>query len=493
MSLYLLIVLSIIIKIICIDKFPVENSTIILTDSSIEKAIEQYENIIIYFYAPWCGHCRVFEPEYQKASPILQKDNIYLAKIDSSNNNLSTQKYKVNGFPTIIFFKKGIPYEFEGGRSGKELINWARKKAGNPLQILQTKEDLKQFKSNNDICLVYFGDSTEDIKRFSDVSMLIEEYPFAIVKNSSLINKYSKNGTIILYKQFDEKESELKNFNKRKLLEFIKQNALPKVMVLNDRSVQYIFQKKNPALVLFASNETQYWNNYVELLIKISDNIKRKIALVMTDIKEGIESRLADYVGINQKDLPLVAILDTRKEFKKYIMKEEINYENIINFIKDWEENKLKRSLKSEKEPKDNNGNVLILVGKTYEKEVINNDKDVMVIFYAPWCNHCKEFMPKYEEAAKIMKGNDKLIMAKIDGSANEVESVAITGFPIILFYPGNKKKEEPIQYNGKRTTEDIIKFIKTYSFNKMEDIGEDEEEVVDNKKNEENNINSDL
>ena len=476
MSLYLLIVLSIIIKIICIDKFPVENSTIILTDSSIEKAIEQYENIIIYFYAPWCGHCRVFEPEYQKASPILQKDNIYLAKIDSSNNNLSTQKYKVNGFPTIIFFKKGIPYEFEGGRSGKELINWARKKAGNPLQILQTKEDLKQFKSNNDICLVYFGDSTEDIKRFSDISMLIEEYPFAIVKNSSLINRYSKNGTIILYKQFDEKESELKNFNKRKLLEFIKQNALPKVMVLNDRSVQYIFQKKNPALVLFANNETQHWNNYVELLIKISDNIKRKIALVMTDIKEGIESRLADYVGINQKDLPLVAILDTRKEFKKYIMKEEINYENIINFIKDWEENKLKRSLKSEKEPKDNNGNVLILVGKTYEREVINNDKDVMVIFYAPWCSHCKEFMPKYEEAAKIMKGNDKLIMAKIDGSANEVESVAITGFPIILFYPGNKKKEEPIQYNGKRTTEDIIKFIKTYSFNKMEDIGEDEE-----------------
>ena len=493
MSLYLLIVLSIIIKIICIDKFPVENSTIILTDSSIEKAIEQYENIIIYFYAPWCGHCRVFEPEYQKASPILQKDNIYLAKIDSSNNNLSTQKYKVNGFPTIIFFKKGIPYEFEGGRSGKELINWARKKAGNPLQILQTKEDLKQFKSNNDVCLVYFGDSTEDIKRFSDISMLIEEYPFAIVKDSSLINKYSKNGTIILYKQFDEKESELKNFNKRKLLEFIKQNALPKVMVLNDRSVQYIFQKKNPALVLFASNETQYWNNYVELLIKISDNIKGKIALVMTDIKEGIESRLADYVGINQKDLPLVAILDTRKEFKKYIMKEEINYENIINFIKDWEENKLKRSLKSEKEPKDNNGNVLIVVGKTYEKEVINNDKDVMVIFYAPWCSHCKEFMPKYEEAAKIMKGNDKLIMAKIDGSANEVESVAITGFPIILFYPGNKKKEEPIQYNGKRTTEDIIKFIKTYSFNKMEDVGEDEEEVVDNKKNEENNINSDL
>ena len=173
-------------------------------------------------------------------------------------------------------------------------------------------------------------------------------------------------------------------------------------MVFNDKSVQYIFQKKNPALVLFSSNATENWNYYINTMTQVSEKIKGKIILVMTDIKEGIAARLADYVGISEKDLPLVAILDTRVDFKKYKMKGEINYENIINFIKDWEDNKLKRSLKSEKEPKNNKGNVKIVVGKTFEKEVIKNDKDVMVLFYAPWCNHCKEFMPKFEEAAKI-------------------------------------------------------------------------------------------
>ena len=321
--------------IICKDKFPEENSTLILTDSTIEKAINQFDNIIIYFYASWCGHCKIFDPEYQKASLILKKEDIYLAKLDSSNNNLSTQKYKINGFPTIIFFKSGMPYEFQGGRSSKELINWARKKAGNLLQIISTKEALKEFKSTYDICLVYFGNITEEIKRFSDVSMLIEEYPFGLVQNSSLIKKYSKEeGTIVLYKHFDEKEVELRNFNKIKLIEFIKQNALPKVMLFNDKSVQYIFQKKHPALVLFASNETEDWNFYVNTMTKVSEEIKGKIVIVMTDIKEGIASRLADYVGINEKDLPLVAILDTRSDFKKYKMKDEISYENIIDFIK---------------------------------------------------------------------------------------------------------------------------------------------------------------
>ena len=278
---------------------------------------------------------------------------------------------------------------------------------------------------------------------------------------------------------------ELKNFNKKKIIDFIQENALPKVMLFNDRSAQYIFQKKHPALILFEEKDSEDWNYYGNIMAQISDKIKGKIVIVMTDISEGISSRLADYVGIKEKDLPLVSILDTRKDFKKYIMKGDINYDNILQFFQDWEQNKLKRALKSEKEPKNNNDIVRVIVGKTFEKEVINNDKDVMLIFYAPWCNHCKEFMPKYEEAANKLKVNDKLIFAKIDGSANEVESITISGFPTLFFFPGNKKSEKPIQYNGKRTTEDIIEFIKKYSYNKIK--GKIEKENDENKKEIEN------
>ena len=503
MNLYLLISLSILNCIICIDNFPIDNETLILTDSSIKKAINQFENLVIFFSAPWCYHCKSFEPEYHKAAKILKQENIYLALIDSSSNNESVKNYQINGFPTILFFKKGTPYEFQLARSQKELINWARKKSGIFLQLLDTKNDLENFKSNNDICLVYFGNIEEEIKRFTEASKLIEEYPFGIVKDQKLIKKYSCNNTIKLYKHFDEKELELKNFNIKKILDFIKENALPKVMVFNDKSVQYIFQKKNPALILYEKNDTERWNYYGNIITQVSQKIKGKMVLVMTDIKEGIASKLAEYVGITKKDLPLVSILDTRNEFKKYNMKGEITVDNILKFIDDWEQNKLKRSLKSEKEPITNNEDIFIVVGKSYEKEIINNDKDVMVVFYAPWCHHCKEFLPKYEEIAKILKGNNKLLLAKIDGSSNEVENVLISGFPTILFYPGNKKHEKPIQYNGKRTAEDIIRFIKRNAFNKINDENKDGEEEnneknVNNRNKKENqsinnNINSDL
>jgi protein disulfide-isomerase A1 len=118
--------------------------------------------------------------------------------------------------------------------------------------------------------------------------------------------------------------------------------------------------------------------------------------------------------------------------------------------------------LKTADEPKENNGDVYVVVGKTFKKEVIDNDKDVMLLFYAPWCSHCKALHPKYEEVAKKLKEkNPKLRLAKIDGTQNEVESVILSGFPTVKFYPGNKKDQAPLDYNGDRSVEDIIKFIK--------------------------------
>ena len=109
-----------------------------------------------------------------------------------------------------------------------------------------------------------------------------------------------------------------------------------------------------------------------------------------------------------------------------------------------------------------NNGDVFIVVGDTFEEEVIKNNKDIVVLFYSPWCYHCKALLPKYEEVAKILKPKNKnLILTKINAIDNEVESIDNYDFPQIKLYPGNKKDNPPIDYNGDKSVDDIIKFIK--------------------------------
>ena len=47
-----------------------------------------------------------------------------------------------------------------------------------------------------------------------------------------------------------------------------------------------------------------------------------------------------------------------------------------------------------------------------------------MVEFYAPWCDHCRKFLPDYERVADKLSDNRNLVLAKIDATANEIPEI---------------------------------------------------------------------
>ena len=442
-----------------------ENDVIILTDSTFDKAVAKYDYLLVLFYAPWCGHCKKFHPEYEKAAKTLRKENLYLSKVDATVEKKLAEKFEIQGFPTVKLFIKGEAIEYTGGRKEQEVINWMRKKTGPATKLIQSTEDIDKLKKDNDVVLIYFGNNKNELDEYTKVARKNEDFPFANVENEEIAKKLGiKMGTVVMFRNFEEPQKELSgSLTSKKIEEFIDSFSSPKVMGFDEKAAQIIFGKAIPAIILYCDKNSDKWDEYRKLMETISDKIGGKLKVVQTDIKEGMASRLAEYIGVKESDLPSVRIADTRIDLKKYNMEGEINEKNILKFIEDWENNKLKPHLKSAEEPKENKDDVFVVVGKTYEKEVINNDKDVMLLFYAPWCGHCKALHPKYEEVAKKLKEkNPKLLLAKIDATENEVENINISGFPTVKFYPGNKKNKAPIDYNGDRSVNDMIKFIKT-------------------------------
>ena len=126
----------------------------------------------------------------------------------------------------------------------------------------------------------------------------------------------------------------------------------------------------------------------------------------------------------------------------------------------DFVAGKIEPSVKSEPIPEKQEGPVTVVVAKNYQDVVVDNEKDVLLEFYAPWCGHCKALAPKYEELAGMYKNYaDKITIAKVDATANDVPD-EIQGFPTIkLFRAG--EKSEPVDYSGSRTIEDLANFIR--------------------------------
>ncbi|XP_048828791.1 protein disulfide-isomerase A3-like [Brienomyrus brachyistius] len=112
------------------------------------------KDVLIEFYAPWCGHCKSLEPKYKELGEKLAKDpSIVIAKMDATANDVPSP-YEVRGFPTIYFSPAGQkqnPKRYEGGREVDDFISYLKKEARNPPVVEEDEKKSKKKKKKSEL------------------------------------------------------------------------------------------------------------------------------------------------------------------------------------------------------------------------------------------------------------------------------------------------------------------------------------------------------
>ncbi len=131
------------------DKHPIIKS---LVGTNFAAAVaDDAKDVIVYFYAPWCGHCKSVESVVNSVAEIFKNDeNLIIAKIDASKNDISYEGVTIKGYPTFYLFvagNKSSPVEYTGDRSYLDLINFitvngAVNKLSKNLSTKQTVEEI---------------------------------------------------------------------------------------------------------------------------------------------------------------------------------------------------------------------------------------------------------------------------------------------------------------------------------------------------------------
>ncbi|CAN1176144.1 Protein disulfide-isomerase [Linum perenne] len=106
-----------------------EPTKIVVADTLYDLFLKTAKNVLLEFYAPWCGHCKQLAPILDQVAVFFEKDpSVVIAKIDATANDVPSDKFDIQGYPTLFFRSSyGNLVLYDGDRTKEDLIKFIEK------------------------------------------------------------------------------------------------------------------------------------------------------------------------------------------------------------------------------------------------------------------------------------------------------------------------------------------------------------------------------
>ncbi|XP_024982934.1 protein disulfide-isomerase-like [Cynara cardunculus var. scolymus] len=473
------------------SKEPSHSKEFVLTldQSNFTETIGKHNFVVVEFYAPWCGHCKDLAPEYEKAACILSNNGspVVVAKVDVNDekNKDVAIEYDIKSFPTLKLIRDGGKrvQDYKGPRDAQGIVAYLKKQSGPASAQIKSTEDATHLIDGDEIVIVgvFPKLSGEKFEAFSTLAEnLRSNYEFAHTLNAKLLPRGDStvSGPIVrLFKPFDELVVDFEDFDLDALETFIEEATIPSVTLFNKDPKNHpfvikFFNTPNTKAMLFVNFSSKPFGAFESKYHDIANEHKGKgMSFLMADVEA---THAFQFFGLTEDHVPAMVINNDKHH--KYV-KPNIEPDHLELWMKEYKDGKVAPYVKSEPIPEANNQPVKVVVADNFHDIVFKSGKNVLMEFYAPWCGDCKELAPILDEVAFSFSNDDDVVIAKMDATANDIvhEGIDIKAYPTLYFKSASRNL---FPYDGNRTKEKIIDFIKTnkdqetqYDYSRKEEL----------------------
>ncbi|RHN75893.1 putative protein disulfide-isomerase [Medicago truncatula] len=211
------------------------------------------------------------------------------------------------------------------------------------------------------------------------------------------------------------------------------------------------------AVFIFANIDD--FKNLLDPLQEVARTFKSKIMFIYVDINnENLAKPFLTMFGLEESTNTVVVAFDNGMS-SKFLLESKPTRSNIEEFCSKLVQGSLLTYFKSQPIPDNTEAIVQVVVGKTFDEEILNSKKDVVLEVFTPWCFNCEDTSKQVEKLAKHYKSSCNLIFAKIDASANEHPKLQVNDFPTLLLYKANDKTN-PIKLSTKSSLKELAASI---------------------------------